>query len=367
MNDFYDFTIDFLSYYGAIVEKTNGALEIVLPDDLAKALETKEYSKFVFSADEKDGTFISFDSEIFKRFQAIFKEKGRFAIINVPSPQIRVEKIKKRIADKIIFSNAIFNIGENEEKAISYLLACFKFTAFSDERREGIIFILINEFNLSSRKLGAEQLDILTDISDSPIGNIQRQNGEKVFSALDVASKELINEELEDFLKSAHRRLNRDTRRVHEYYHALTCETRQFIKKKSPVGEEKKKAMDKIKAIETELKWKINDLIAKYKIEIRIEPISFIRLETIAPLFRLTIKRRKKIRLFPLTYNPLLKTFDDLPCESCFNPQKSYWVCDDQLHIICGKCFRICLKCGKSYCGVCHKSECPKCGFAYKP
>lgn len=364
MNDLYDFTIDFLKHHDAIVEKTDGALEVVFPDDLAIALGTKEYSKLVFSADEKDGTFISFDSETFKKLPAIFKEKGRFSVISIPPSRIRIEKIKKRIVDKIIFNNAVFSIGENEEKAISYLLACFKFTAFSDERREGIISILINEFNLSSRKFEVEQLDILTDISEAPIGNIQWQDNKEVFSALGAAPKELINEELEDFLKSANRRLNRDTQRVHEYYHALICETRQFIEKKLLVGKEKKKAMDKIKAIKTELRWKINDLIAKYKIEIRIESISFIRIETIAPLFWLTIKRRKMIRLFPLTYNPFLKTFDNLPCESCFNPGKNHWVCDERLHITCGKCFRICQKCGESYCGACHKLECPKCGFA---
>lgn len=368
MNNLYDFTIDFLGHYGAIVEGANDALEVVSPADLARALGIKEYSNLVFSADKdkKDGTFISFDSETFKKFPEVFKEEGKFSAVSVSSPQIRVEKIKKRIADKIIFNNAIFSIGENEEKAISYLLACFKFTAFSDERREGIVSILINEFNLSSRKFRIEQLDILTDISNGHIENIQRQDNEKVFGALGAAPKELINEELEDFLKSVHRRLNRDTRRVHEYYYALICETRQFIKKKFLAGEEKRKAIDKIKAIETELKWKINDLIAKYKIEIRIEPISFIRVETIAPLFWLTIKRRKKIRLFPLTYNPLLKTFDNLPCESCFNPGETHWVCDEQLHITCGKCFRTCQKCGKSYCGACHKLKCPKCGFAYK-
>ncbi len=266
MNDLYDFTIDFLRHYGAIVEKTNGALEAVFPDDLARVLGTKEYSKLIFSADEKDGVFISFDSETFKKFLAVFKKSGKFSTVSFPSPRIRVEKIKKRIADKIVFNNAIFNVGGNEEKAISYLLAYFKFTAFSDERREGIISILINEFNLSSRKFGIEQLDILTDISAGPIGNVQRQNSEKVFGVLDAAPKELINEELEDFLKSAHRRLNRDTRRVHEYYQALIRETRQFIEKKLLSGKEKKKAMDKIKEIETELKWKINDLIVKYKI-----------------------------------------------------------------------------------------------------
>lgn len=365
MIDLFNFTIEFLRRNGAIVEEKNGALEAVLPADLAKTLKMEEYSNIVFSPDEKNGALMSFDSEAFKKLPLVFNDKGRFSIISVSSPQIRVDKLKKRIVDKIIFQNAVFSVDKNEEKAISYLLAFFKFIAFSDERREGIISVLLNEFNLSSKKFKIEQLNGLTEILARPLENTERMDDEKILSALCAAPKEIAREKLEDFLQSANRRLNRDARRIHEYYHALIAETRQFIEKKTfgRNKKEKEQSLDKIKAIETELKWKINDLIAKYNIDIRIEPISFIRVKTVAPLFWLTIKRRKMIRLFPLTYNPLLKTFDNLPCESCFNPGKIHWACDDKLHIICGKCFKTCSKCNKNYCGACHKNKCPKCGF----
>lgn len=365
MIDLFNFTIEFLRHNGAIVEEKNGAIESVFPADLAKTLKIEEYSNLVFSPDEKSGVLISFDSEVFKKLPMVFNEKGGFSVISIPSPQIRIDKIKKRIADKIIFHNAVFSVDKNEEKAISYLLAFFKFIAFSDERREGIISVLLNEFNLSSGRFEIEQLDALTDIFARPLENTERMDDEKILSALCAAPKEIVNEGLEDFLQSANRRLNRDTRRIYEYYHTLIKETRQSIEKKAfgRNKKEKEQTLNKIKAIETELKWKINDLITKYNIDIRIEPISFIRVETVAPLFWLTIKRRKMTRLFPLTYNPLLKTFDNLPCESCFNPGKVHWVCDDKLHIVCSKCFKACPRCDKRYCGACRKNRCPKCCF----
>ncbi len=368
MTDLYHYTIEFLRHNGAIVEEKNGSLEVVLPAEPAKTLQIEEYSNLVFSHEEESGTLVSFDSELFKKLPAIFGEKGRFSVVNIPSPQIRVEKIKKRITDKIIFNNAVFNVGKSEEKAISYLFAFFKYTAFSDEKREGIVSMLINEFNLSASKFEIDQLDVLTDVFSDSLGNIKKQDNRNVLNAVCIASKNLINEELEDFTQSAKRRLNRDTKRVHEYYHALIFETDQFIKKKLVQKEHKtkemKQAISKIKAIETELNWKLSDLISKYSISIKIEPISFIRVKTVAPIFWLTIKRRKMTRLFPLSYNPILKAFDNLPCESCFNPEKVHWACDDKLHIVCSKCFAPCAKCGKSYCKVCHKNKCPKCGFA---
>lgn len=363
MIDLYNFTIEFLKRNGALVEEKNGALETVLPAGLAKILKTEEYSSIVFSPDEKNGAPMSFDSELFKKLPKIFNEKGKFSAMSIPSPHIHVDKLKKRIADKIIFQNAVFSAGKNEEKAISYLLAFFKFTAFSDERREGIVSILLNEFNLSSMKFELEQLDSLTEISARHLENIEKIDNEKTLSALCIAPKAIVCENLEDFMQSADRRLNRDTKRVQEYYRTLIAETRQFIEKKSLSQKEKDTSLNKIQAIETELKWKTGDLITKYNIDIRVEPISFIRIETVAPIFWLTIKRRKLTRLFPLTYNPLLKNFDNLPCESCFNPGNIHWVCDDQAHIICDKCSKTCPRCNKNYCGACHKNRCPKCGF----
>lgn len=363
MIDLHDFTIEFLKRNGAIMEEKNGALETVLPVDLAKTLKMEEYSDIIFSPDEKNGYLMSFDSELFKKLPEVFGEKGKFTVVNVPMPHIHIEKLKKRITDKIIFQNAVFSVGENEEKAVSYLLAFFKFTAFSDERREGIISALLNEFNLSSVKFEPEQSNNLMETFTRPLKNIGKTADKKALNALGAAAKAMIFENIEDFIQSANRRLNRDTKRVYEYYQTLIAETRQFIEKKSLGQKEKEKSLNKIKAIETELKWKINDLIAKYNMDIRFEPISFIRIETVAPIFWLTIKRRKLTRLFPLTYNPLLKNFDNLPCESCFNPGNIHWVCDDKAHIICDKCFKTCPKCHKNYCGACHKNKCPKCGF----
>lgn len=367
MNDLYNFTMDFLSQNGAIAEEKNGALEVVFPAGLAKALGVEEYCNLIFSSNENSGTLVFYDSEIFKKMPAVLQKKGRYSVASALLSQIRVEKLKKKVVDKINLANAVFSVGESEERRISYLLAFFKFTAFSDERREGVAPLMINEFNLSSRKLEISKLDDLMDVLQDQAGDNKHEVDDKILKALCLAPKELAMKEIGDFLQSANRRLNRDSQRIHEYYYALISEAKQFFKKRvAQDKKEKEKTLSKIKAIETELKWKINDLIAKYSIEIRLEPVSFIRVETAAPIFWLTIKRRKSTRLFPLTYNPLLKTFDDLPCESCFFSGETCYVCDDRSHIVCGKCFSACAKCGKSYCRACYGPVCSKCGFIEK-
>ncbi|MBI4652341.1 hypothetical protein HY745_13915, partial [Candidatus Desantisbacteria bacterium] len=192
--------------------------------------------------------------------------------------------------------------------------------------------------------------------------DIRREEVEKVINSIGIGQMEIVKEQIKDFVKSLERRQNRDIHRVYDYYHILIQESQNFLEKKCSTEELKQKTLNKIEAIKTELKWKTNDLISKYKLNIQMEPITFIRIESKAPVLWIEIKRRKLSRLFPVTYNLITRHLDNLPCESCFNPVKPYYICDDKLHIVCSKCFKLCSKCGKNYCSVCFKSGCPKCG-----
>ncbi|MBI5853987.1 MAG: hypothetical protein HZB35_01895, partial [Nitrospirae bacterium] len=166
---------------------------------------------------------------------------------------------------------------------------------------------------------------------------------------------------LSDFSKSLERRLNRDIARVRQYYQTLAEEAMRIAAKKAAGGEDRDKAQRKIEAIETERTWKIQDLVAKYRLTLQTEPIALVRIETKAPIFWLALKRRKGRRSFPLTYNPLVKALDPFPCEGCFYPKKAPFVCDDRLHLVCPGCFAACPQCGKEICRACRPRGCPKC------
>ncbi|KJU87127.1 hypothetical protein MBAV_000678 [Candidatus Magnetobacterium bavaricum] len=140
----------------------------------------------------------------------------------------------------------------------------------------------------------------------------------------------------------------------------MISETQQRAVKKGNVDDAKTE--DKIKAIKTELKWKTQDLVTNFALNIKTELLSATRIAVPTYVFKISIKRRKSVREFPLTYNQILRRIDALPCEHCFLPERPYFVCDDRLHIVCKHCYFECTKCQRHYCSACYPDGCPKCG-----
>ena len=357
-----DFTAHLLTESGAVVEPNGDGLEVLLPAEVAEVLEIPEHANLSFSGDNREGISVSYDSAVLKKMAEFMGERGKFSTVGlVPSP-VRLEKLEERLEEKLVFHNAVFSLERKEDKRFSYLLGYSKYSARSDDRQEGILACLMNELNLSVQKTTPETLELIANCAEEPLGEAARESSERVLHAFSRAQREIVKEALRDFLISVERRLNRDIRRVHDYYQTLIHEHHQLLEKKMAAPGEQETAASKIEAIRRELKGKIQDLIGKFSIDLVFEPISFIRVEAMSPVFWVSVKRRKEARPFPLTYNPILKSLDPLPCEACFYPRKGHYVCDDRLHILCRQCFAPCARCGKSYCAACHPNSCPRCG-----
>jgi|GEM_PF-637481 len=426
--------------HGAIVErKEDGCLDVIAPVKVSGILNMPEYARLSFSYGETcdEAIYASYDSEFFSLIKNLFAGKGRFTHAYFEPYAPNIEKISKVIPEKVAFRNATFRLDRTETVTLSYLLVYFKYTALSDEKREGILPLLINQLNLSIKPFQNSIDELMEGLKEQdsdqqsphPTNNLPllpfRKEGVgrfekggmgkiKVLQSAHTAATWMVQERLKDFIKSLERRLNRDIKRVYEYYEALKKETKRAIEKKiipeetddintivqgiqdykgndpkryvlqclekiepydlkgktllekqiedgTTRGEGIDKLLHKLDAIEAERKWKIQDSIAKYALSIQIDPVAVINIEMHAPVFWINIKRRLASRQFPVTYNPVVRQFDALPCESCFNPYGGYYICDDNLHIVCSNCFKACPHCGKQYCRACHKDICPKC------
>jgi len=364
---------DILNLEGALLERTDdGCLEFVVPPSLSETLGIPEHGKLSFAYQPFDESVISasYESEFFRSVDRLFSGRRKMAKAIYSSQLPNIEKVSRWVSEKIALSNASFRLQKVDNQRIAYALIFFKYVALSDEKREGIFSLLINEQNLSTSPLNANVTTFWEDLKE-PEEILTRSEGiSKSLQAGFSAASLIVKEEFEPFIKSLERRLNRDIIRVFEYYETLKGEIHKAFEKKffsgrdSPEAqseEERKVLSGKLEAVEGEKRWKIQDLVSKYALNVRIEPVCIIDIETESLVFWLEIKRRLSSRAFSLTYNPLLKKVDSLPCEGCFHPRGTYYLCDEKLHILCATCFRKCPDCGREYCSVCHPKGCPRC------
>lgn len=353
---------DILTHSGAVVEKkADGDVEVVVPPEVSALLGIPEYATLAFTFDRarSDAVYASYDSDLFASIKNLLGNKGMVAFASIEPYIPKLEKAAAQIAGRAFFENATFRPDVTETSDIAYLLAFFRFTALSDEKREGIVPVLINCINKSAVPIhdnAAGVLDLLKGNNEPKI--IGGPALVEMVKPAYLAASGIVMEGMEDFIRGSERRLNRDVKRVYEYYETLKGETKKSIKKKE--GADSERLAGKMEAIEGERKWKIHDLISKYALSIRVEPVSLIVIETGGAIFWINIKRRLASRRFPITFNPITRHFDPLPCESCFHPKGGYHVCDEKLHIVCSRCMKPCASCGREYCRACHK-VCPKC------
>ena len=368
-----DVLADILTFKGALLERIeDGYLEFVVPPSLSKTLGVPEHGKLSFAYPPFDESIISasYESDFFRSIDRLFPGKGKIAKAVYSSHLPNIEKVSRWVSEKIALSNASFRLQKVDNQRIAYALIFFKYVALSDEKREGVFSLLVNEENLSTFPLNANLTAFWGDLKEPEEIYTKGEGISKALLAGFSAASLIIKEEFEPFIKSLERRLNRDIIRVFEYYETLkseihkTFEKKFFSEKESSEGqsEEGRKVLSgRLDAVEGEKRWKIQDLVSKYALNIRIEPVCIIDIETESLVFWLEVRRRLSSRIFPLSYNPLLKKVDSLPCESCFHPRGTYYLCDEKLHILCATCFKKCPDCGREYCSVCYTKGCPRC------
>ncbi|MEW6040753.1 MAG: hypothetical protein AB1633_04455, partial [Elusimicrobiota bacterium] len=248
------FTSDLLEYYGAVIEQDGESVNAVMPEFLRLKLGLPEYSTIVFSPNAGEGSFlVSYGSEIFKRFSKLVSKQGYFSEVQLPSTPVNIEKFEKKACDKIVLKNAVYKVEKHEIKKVSYLSSYFKYYAISEEKREGISSIIINEWNLSANPYNGEISEFLTQGNSKSVNLVvessESQEILSVLEALKHAQSNVVLSELEEFIGSIERRLNKDIHRVNEYYKTLIREINDKIRVKAIEGEEKDKYQNKIKTI----------------------------------------------------------------------------------------------------------------------
>jgi len=377
MSDLRELLARTLAAEGALVEAIEPyGLEIMAPPHLQHALGLPEWSRVGFGPELPSGAArVSFDSDWAGRLERMLGERGRWAYAFVQRslgspPDHDVEKVIRR---DFVLQNATFRLVRDEETRTRYLLLVFHITASSDEKREEIVFLCINESNTALADHMARPLLSHLQSEDHSEGELASPAHDSPARQIGAVAASLlvpkIRSQFEPFLAGMERRMARDLERLHVYHSDLRREIARRHSERSHKGgsdDALKAEQMRLEAIEREYHAKVADLRRKYAMRIEIRFLQALRADVPVRRAHLAVLRRKGSRRTHLDWNPMARRLDHLLCESCWTVPRIYCVCDESLHWVCSSCLSPCPSCARESCRACNPVQCPRCSHRWR-
>ncbi len=379
MSDLRELLARTLAAEGALVEPIEpDGLEIMAPPHVQQALALPEWSRVGFGPElPEQAARVSFESDWAERLERLLGERGRLARVffqerPYPIPQQEFEKIVRR---EFVLQNATFRIGQVEEARACYLLLVFHVTASSDEKREDLAHLCINESNgaladglagpLLSHLRAEHYSEGMLQNDAAPAGACAAQQIRTGTAGLLIPK---IRFQLSPFLAGMERRMARDLERLHVYHSDLRREAAKRLAERIRKGantDVQRVDQMRLEAIEREYHAKVADLTRKYAMSVEVRFLQALRADMPVRRADLAVLRRKGSRQTHLDWSPIAKRLDHFPCEGCWTLPRIYCVCDDRLHLICPSCLSACPSCGKESCRACNPVKCSKCSHPW--
>ena len=376
-----DFVADMLEAEGAAIEPVDpDGLEVLTPAPLRAVTGWPEFVRLGFGATLAPGAIpIGLESDWLDRFGALLGERGRFAERQLAvADNVAAPSDPERMLDRAFnLPNAVWRLQGEKPAWTRCLLLAFRYTAISDEKREGLIWLGFNLATgavMDSDFLGKLRMH-LASVADwqVPEQDTRRAAGAACDATTLAARVEPLVEyhvrrDLESFTNAARRRLDRDRGRIHEYHDDLRRTAQmKYAALGSTLGEkaeaDRNRETMRIAAIEREYAVKLDDLRHNYALRVTVDWMQGLTLFAPVHRYDVLIKRRKGERIVRIDWHPTIRTIEPPPCDWGVAVGRARLVCDDQLHLTDPDGQAPCPSCGKAWCRACH-SACPRCGRA---
>jgi hypothetical protein len=376
-----DFVAEVLELEGAAVEPVEpDGLEVLAPAALGAAMGWPELARLGFGAELPHAAIpIGLEGDWLDRFGALLGERGRRAERQLTLPASTAQLADpERVLDRALdLPNAVWRFHAATATWTRCLLLTFRYTALSDEKREGLVWL---GFNLGT---GAVLDEVFERLRPSLSGEADWQAPEPEVRLAagpgwDVATLERrvrplletrVREALSPFLRAMRARLERDRNRVHLYHDDLRAAS---LKKLAAIdgatGEkadaERRRETLRVTAIEREYRAKLDDLRHNYALRVTVDWVQALELYLPVQRIDVQVRRRKGERLIRLDWHRMARLTEPPPCDWGLGLDRVRLVCDDKLHLTEPAGQAPCGACGKPFCRACHPAACPRCGAA---
>ena len=324
---------------GGVAEWTDArSLEVLLPKKIASALEVGELVTFTTSADTGSSSyFVTYNSDILRRFEGLLFNSGYVASYGIKyDGYLKQSGFEKLVTETLCPQNGLIRVQNAVPAITPYILFNVNYTAEASEKRLGMVSFWLNGITgVTGVDLGDALSWTVDRIASPSIEEAQAINYPELLQIGTQHSEQLIERELIPWRQKNTRQLQRDEKRIAEYYEDIVGEIKGKIKKRKLEKEELERERNRISATKLELKRKLNDLHERsgIKVTAQLHSALIVWLQTVH--INCQFIRKKQKQDVVAVWNPYHKQVEPLRCQQSNNPVTSFYLSDESASIIC--------------------------------
>ena len=324
---------------GGVAEwRDNQSLEVLLPPKIASALKVEELVTFTTSVDANESSyFVTYNSDVLSRLEGLLDNNGYTASYRIKyDGYLKKNGFEKLVAETLCPQNGLIRVQNAAPAITPYVLFNVDYTAEASYKRLGMVSFWLNGIT------GVTGIDL----GDALLWTVDRRNPPSIEDGTVINypellhigsqhSEQLIERELIPWRQKNTRQLQRDEKRITEYYQDIIKEIKAKIKKRKLEGEELSREKNRIDATKLELKRKIKDLYERSSIQVTasLHSALIVWLQTVH--INCQLIRKKQKRDIVAVWNPYHKQVEPLRCSKSNHPVKSFYLSDESASIVC--------------------------------
>jgi len=363
------FVADLLARQGALVEFIDPeGLEVLASPPVQQSLGVNEFFRVGFGATLPAGAArVGIESDWLARFGHLLGQHGRCARLVLHSDARAPSDPQRLLEHALVLDNATFRLLDVVPSWTRYVVLDFRYSAVSDEKRDGVLRLGVNLATGALPDVVLEQIAPWL-VADGAEATLQAEadlppdwQRSRLLELVDRALRPRLDTALEPFVKVLRRRLSRDQERLYSYHNDLHREATRRLSLLVAGDTWRQREEQRIEAIRREYQAKLDDLSRQYAMRVAVEWVQTLELVMAVQRFAVQIRRRKAERVIHLDWNPLARRLESPACEFSCSTDRPRLVCDDALHLVRADGLAPCAGCGKAFCRACHRDRCPRC------
>jgi hypothetical protein len=140
-----------------------------------------------------------------------------------------------------------------------------------------------------------------------------------------------------EFIRRIEQRLERDRKRLQDYYRALAREA-EGPKRRLAAAPSPEEIATRKRAVDLELRRKLAELNDRFALRAELRPVSVARVRLPALVVPIVIQRKQALRDYRLYWNSLMKRFEPLSCSHCRRGTFSATFSNETVDLLCQAC-----------------------------